>query len=137
MKLSSDNMFLKRSRIALAQVSAVLGDVEKNAKHHYELARKAKTEGADAIIFPELSLTGYTLRDLNNEVALDPNTSPLLNDLRELSKDITIICGGVQRSKNGGVQNTAFVFEDGECKHSHHKIYPPTYGIFEEDRYFV
>src|SRR5476651_2731935 len=102
MKLSSDNMFLKKSRDALAQVSAVLGDVEKNAAHHAALARKAKAQGADAIIFPELSLTGYTLRDLNNEVALDPRTSPLLKDLRELSKEITVICGGVERSGSGG-----------------------------------
>ena len=130
-------MFLKESKIALAQINAVLGDVEKNAKHHLQLSEKAKMQGADAIIFPELSLTGYTLRDLNNDVALDPRTSPLLRDLRELSKDITIICGGVERSGSGGVHNAAFVFEDGECKHSHHKIYPPTYGIFEEERYFL
>ncbi len=137
MKLSSDNMFLKKSKIALAQVSAVLGDVSKNAAHHLELSQKAKVGGADAIIFPELSLTGYTLRDLNNEVALDPNTSPLLKDIRDLSKEITIICGGVERSKSGGVYNSAFIFEDGQCKHSHQKIYPPTYGIFEEERYFL
>jgi predicted amidohydrolase len=137
MKLSSDSMFLKNSKIALAQVSAVLGDVKKNAAHHLELSQKAKSQGADAIIFPELSLTGYTLRDLNNEVALDPYNSPLLKDIREASKEITIICGGVERSKSGGVHNAAFVFEDGECKHTHHKIYPPTYGIFEEERYFL
>jgi predicted amidohydrolase len=130
-------MFLKKSKIALAQVSAVLGDVEKNAKHHLELSRKAKQKGADAIIFPELSLTGYTLRDLNTEVALDPGTSPLLKGLREMSKQITIICGGVERSHTGGVHNAAFIFEDGECKYTHHKIYPPTYGIFEEERYFL
>src|SRR5205085_12324126 len=48
-----------------------------------------------------------------------------------------VICGGVERSKSGGVHNAAFVFEDGICVHSHHKIYPPTYGIFEEERYFL
>ncbi len=137
MKLSSDSMHLKKSKIALAQVSAVLGDVKRNAAHHLEISQRAKAQGASAIIFPELSLTGYTLRDLNIEVALDPYTSPLLKDIRELSKDITIICGGVERSKSSGVHNTAFVFEDGECRHTHHKIYPPTYGIFEEERYFL
>jgi predicted amidohydrolase len=130
-------MFLKKSTIALAQVSAVLGDVKKNAEQHLELSQKAKAQGADAIIFPELSLTGYTLRDLNNEVAVDPVTSPLFDDLRKVSKEITIICGGVERSNAGGVHNAAFVFEDGECKHTHRKIYPPTYGIFEEERYFL
>src|SRR2546423_14095042 len=111
MKLSSDNMFLKKTKIALAQVSAILGMPEKNVEHHLELSRKAKSRGADAIIFPELSLTGYTLRDLNNEVALDPYTSPLLKELRDYSKEITIICGGVERSKTGGVHNAAFIFE--------------------------
>lgn len=130
-------MFLKKSRIAMAQISAVLGDLAKNVEHHIQLAQRALTQGADCIVFPELSLTGYTLRDLNNEVALDPNTSELVTPLRELSKQITIICGGVERSKSGGVHNSAFVFEDGICKHSHHKIYPPTYGIFEEERYFL
>lgn len=130
-------MYLKHSRIALAQITSVLGDVERNAHIHEELARKAKSEGADAIVFPELSLTGYTLRDINYEVALDPRTDPRLAPLRELSKDITIICGGVERAHSGGVYNSAFLFEGGQCKFTHHKVYPPTYGIFEEERYFL
>src|SRR5688572_854842 len=130
-------MYLKKSRIALAQVTSVLGDVERNVQHHVELARKAKLQGADAIVFPELSLTGYTLRDINYEVALEPRTDPRLAGLREASKDITIICGGVERAHNGGVYNSAFLFEGGECTFTHHKIYPPTYGIFEEERYFL
>src|SRR5688572_22201677 len=128
-------MYLKRSRIALAQTTSVLGDVERNAQHHRELAQQAKAGGADAIIFPELSLTGYTLRDINYEVALDPRTDSRLVELREVSKDITIICGGVERAASGGVYNSAFLFEGGECRFTHHKIYPPTYGIFEEERY--
>ncbi|MEP7235936.1 MAG: nitrilase-related carbon-nitrogen hydrolase, partial [Ignavibacteriota bacterium] len=134
MMLSSDSMFLKKSTIALAQISAVLGDVKKNVRIHIEHAEKALSKGAQAIIFPELSLTGYTLRDLNNEVALDPNTSAELDELRKLSKDITIICGGAERGRSGAISNAGFVFEDGICKHIHRKIYPPTYGIFEEER---
>ncbi len=124
-------------RIALAQATAILGNVSANAANHIALAKEAITEKADAIVFPELSLTGYTLRDLNLEVALNPETSELLSDLRTLSKQITIICGGVERTSNGGVYNSAFIFEDGGLKHTHHKIYPPTYGIFEEQRYFL
>lgn len=130
-------MYLKRSRIALAQGTSVLGDVEKNVQSHVELARKAKSQGADAIIFPELSLTGYTLRDINYEVALNPYSDTRLQSLREISKEITVICGGVERAKSGGVYNSAFLFEGGDCKFTHHKVYPPTYGIFEEERYFL
>jgi predicted amidohydrolase len=129
-------MNLKASRIALAQTSAVIGDVQKNVAQHLILARKAIEGGAQAIIFPELSLTGYSLRDLNFEVALDPATSPHVAWLRELSSEITIICGGVDLDKSGAVYNAAFCFEDGELKAKHRKIYPPTYGLFEEMRYF-
>jgi len=129
-------MYLKASRIALAQTSAVLGDVQKNAERHVTLARKAIEAEADAIVFPELSLTGYSLRDLNYEIALDPATSPLLAGLRELSNEITIICGGVDLDRSGAVFNAALCFEDGELVATHRKIYPPTYGLFEEMRYF-
>ncbi len=53
-----------------------------------------------------------------------------------LSKEIIIIVGGVEEGDNFAIYNSAFVFEDGEIKHIHRKIYPPTYGMFEEMRYF-
>ena len=130
-------MHLKRARIALAQLSPHLGDVKRNVDKHIEWCERARKEHADVIIFPELSLTGYTLRDLNFEVALDPRTAPELEPLRKMSKEITIVCGGVERAASGGVHNAGFVFEDGELIHAHHKVYPPTYAIFEEERYFL
>src|SRR5690242_16895074 len=130
-------MYLKRSRIALAQISPFLGDVERNVVRHLEWCDRALEQKADAIVFPELSLTGYTLRDLNFEVAVDPLTASVLEPLRKKSKELTIICGGVERAKSGGVHNAAFTFEGGELIHSHHKVYPPTYAIFEEERYFL
>lgn len=130
-------MYLKRSRIALAQISSFLGDVERNVQKHLEWCDLAIDEKADAIIFPELSLTGYTLRDLNFEVAADPMTASILEPLRKKSKKLTIVCGGVERAQSGGVHNAAFTFEDGKLIHSHHKVYPPTYAIFEEERYFL
>jgi predicted amidohydrolase len=130
-------MHLRRSRIALAQLSPFLGDVERNVQKHLEWCERALKQNADAIIFPELSLTGYTLRDLNFDVAMDPASAPVLEPLRKMSKQLTIICGGVQRALSGGVHNTALTFEDGELVHAHHKVYPPTYAIFEEERYFL
>ena len=128
-------MLLKPSRIALAQISSVLGDVGRNIERHVEWCERAIERGADAIVFPELSLTGYTLRDLNFECAIGLD-SPVIAPLKKLSKKISIICGAVEADERGAVYNAALLFEDGEVKHSHRKVYPPTYGIFEEGRYF-
>src|ERR1035437_9809972 len=100
------------------------------------MAERAIGAEADAIIFPELSLSGYTLRDLNFEVALQTRTSAHLDPLRELSKKITIICGAVEEDERGAVYNSALLIEGGEVRHTHRKVYPPTYGMFEEGRYF-
>ena len=129
-------MLLRPSTLALAQTTAVIGDVAKNVERHLELATRAADQGADAILFPELSLSGYTLRDLNFECAITPE-APVLAPLRELSRRITIIAGAAERDDRGGVYNAAFLFEDGAHLHTHRKVYPPTYGIFEEGRYFT
>jgi predicted amidohydrolase len=128
-------MLLKPARIAFAQISSVLGDVGRNVERHVEWVERAIQRGADAIIFPELSLTGYTLRDLNFECAVGLE-APTYAPLSKLSKKITIICGAVEADERGAVYNAALLFEGGEVKHTHRKVYPPTYGIFEEGRYF-
>lgn len=129
-------MLLKPSVLALAQVDCVLGDVKRNVESHAEIADRARAQGAQCVIFPELSLTGYSLRDLNFDVAFNRH-SEALSPLLKQSKDITIVCGGVEEDDQGAVYNAAFVLEDGEVKGIHRKIYLPTYGMFEEGRYFT
>lgn len=123
-------------KLAVAQVDAAVGNIESNLRHHLEVVEKAKREGAQLVVFPELSLTGYTLRDLAWEVALNPFTDLRLTPLREASKSVTIVLGIVESAENHGVYNSAVFLEDGFVKHIHRKIYPPTYGMFEEGRYF-
>ncbi len=57
---------------ALAQIDSRVGNVKANLEHHLECIDTAIAQGAQLILFPELSLTGYTLRDLAWDVALDP-----------------------------------------------------------------
>ena len=123
-------------RIALAQINPSLGDVEKNLKKHIDYINKAIKKKADLIVFPELSLTGYTLKDLNAEVAVNPYTAEVLKPLREKSKKISIICGGVEEDDNYGLFNSAFYIAKGQVQCTHRKVYPPDYGMFEEIRYF-
>ncbi|MFQ5798131.1 MAG: nitrilase-related carbon-nitrogen hydrolase, partial [Bacteroidota bacterium] len=122
--------------IALAQIDPVLGDVQRNLKKHLDFVKRAVRKGADLILFPELSLTGYTLRDINLDVAVNPRRSATLQKLASESGNISIVAGGVEESENFGLHNAAFFFEDGKLVAVHRKIYPPTYGMFEEMRYF-
>jgi len=123
-------------RIALAQTDAKVGDIDSNLHHHLEVIERAKQEGAQLVVFPELSLTGYTLRDLAWDVSLNPFHDPRLSSLREASKSISIVTGLVESGENHGIYNSAIFLEDGTIRHIHRKIYPPTYGMFEEGRYF-
>lgn len=134
--LMNNAMLLKPSTIALAQITSALGDIKRNVDTHAAWCERAIERGATAIIFPELSLTGYALRDLNFECALGLE-APELAPLKKLSKKITIIAGAVESDARGAVYNSALLFENGEVKHTHRKVYPPTYGIFEEGRYFT
>ncbi|MGA1846725.1 nitrilase-related carbon-nitrogen hydrolase [Deferribacter abyssi] len=123
-------------KVTIAQMSPVLGDLTKNAEKHYDLIEKAIESKSDIIIFPELSLTGYFLRDLVEETSLSIH-SHILKELKEFSKYISIVVGGVFEDENFLLYNSAFYLEDRELKHIHKKVYLPDYTMFEEGRYFT
>ena len=123
-------------KIAVAQIDSAVGNLEKNIRRHVGFIKRAISKEADVVVFPELSLTGYSIKDLNWDVAVRVDAPAPFKQLIKLSKEITIIAGGVEEGDNFGLYNAAFVFEDGEVYSGHRKIYPPTYGMFEEMRYF-
>lgn len=123
-------------KIAVAQVTSVLGDIEKNIKHHIEFCDRAIENNADLIVFPELSLTGYSVKDLNFVISLELDKTKILDKLKVKSKKISIVCGLVEEDENFAIYNSGVFISDGEIKFVHRKIYPPTYGLFEEFRYF-
>ncbi|MEO6457732.1 MAG: nitrilase-related carbon-nitrogen hydrolase, partial [Chloroflexia bacterium] len=65
--------------VALAQINVKLGDIDANLCKHLECVEKAKEAGASLLIFPELSLTGYYLQDITNEIGMrvSPPAPPL------------------------------------------------------------
>ncbi|MGL5936886.1 MAG: nitrilase-related carbon-nitrogen hydrolase, partial [Cetobacterium sp.] len=119
-------------KVFLAQMKPILGDTEKNLKKIVDIVEKEIEKGTEVVVFPELSLTGYLLEEMVYDVALDKVPDILL----ELSKKISIIVGAVELSEDLYHYNTAFYLEDGEIKHKHRKVYLPTYGLFDEGRYF-
>lgn len=124
-------------KVALAQIAPILQDVKKNFARHLELIEKAKRNQVDLIIFPELSLTGYTLKDLVPDIAIKPDKDKLFNKLKLMSRDISIVLGFVEEKEKGNFFNSAAFFAKGEILHIHRKVFLPTYGMFEEGKFFA
>ncbi len=125
-----------KKTIAVAQIDSTVGDIERNIRKHIVYIEKAIEKKCSLIVFPELSLTGYSVKDLHWDLALRAEKQKIFAPLLSLSKRITIIAGGVEEGSNYGIYNSAFLFEDGVVHSAHRKIYLPTYGMFEEMRYF-
>jgi len=124
------------TKVVLAQIAPTLGDLDRNLKMHLDEIRRAVRAGADLIIFPELSLTGYLLQDLVPECAQEGESGPLLKALARASRDIAVVAGWVERTPGSVHHNTAGCFLNGRLAHRHRKVYLPTYGMFDEGRYF-
>jgi NAD+ synthase (glutamine-hydrolysing) len=126
--------------IALAQISTQMGVVRANLEKHLALIDQAHAAGADLIVFPELSLTGYMLQDLTTSVARRPDDGdttfiPLLEASRE--KGIDIVVGFVDEDPRHRFYIASAYLSQGQVVHVHHKLYLPTYGLFDEGRFFA
>ncbi len=124
--------------IALAQLNTHLGDVPANLEKHLDQVRQAKAAGADLLIFPELSLTGYCLQDLVPAVAHHASSDdPLFKPLLEASQWIDLVVGFVDEDQRHRFYISSAYLSGGLVLHVHHKVYLPTYGLFDEGRFFA
>jgi predicted amidohydrolase len=126
-------------KIALAQMAPHLGNTQSNFELHLQAVEKARREKVDLLIFPELSLTGYLLKDLVETAALDPDKSPMFKEFRSLSRDISLVLGFVEeKSREKGLFfNSAAFLDKGKVLHIHRKVFLPTSGMFDEGRFFA
>jgi NAD+ synthase (glutamine-hydrolysing) len=124
--------------LALAQINTHLGDVEANLEKHLAMIHEARTGGAELLIFPELSLTGYVLQDLVPSVSHRPEKDdPVFRRLLQASQDIDLVVGFVDEDDRHRFFISAAYLARGEVLHVHHKLYLPTYGLFDEGRFFA
>ncbi len=91
---------------------------------------------ADLIVFPELSLTGYFVRDMVPDVAIAPD-APEIRELLDAAGPMAVVLGFVEESPQHRFYNSALYAEGGRIVHRHRKVYLPTYGLFDEQRYFA
>jgi predicted amidohydrolase len=122
--------------VGIAQINPRLGDLEANFSLCEYYIRRAQEKGLDLLVFPELSLTGYHLRDMVTTVALRTD-SPEMGRLKELSREMPFVVGLVEESQDYRFYNAALYLAEGQISHLHRKVYLPTYGMFDEQRYFA
>lgn len=125
-------------KLALAQIATQLGNVQSNLEKHLRLAEEAHRAGAQLVVFPELSLTGYVLQDLTPTVAHRPDAGdPVFGTLLETSRQIDLVVGFVEEDVRSRFFISAAYLSDGRVVHVHRKVYLPTYGLFDEGRFFA
>ena len=127
-----------RIKVGLAQIYPKLGDLSYNLSRHLDYARQAREAGVDLLVFPELSLTGYQVQDLVPEVAIETDADDkIFAELLAASCDIDIVFGFVHRDQRKRFYIANAYLSGGAALHLHHKLYLPTYAMFDESRYFA
>ena len=127
---------MKSFKIALAQFSPHIGNLEANAQKMLEQANEAKKQNADLIIFPELSSIGYPAEDLLLRPSLTKRTQQVFEQLKTV-KDIVMVFGFVNHTEDGQRYNAAAVMKDGQVLGVYNKQNLPNYSVFDEKRYFT
>jgi len=124
-------------RLVVAQANLLVGDIRGNVDKVITLAEQARDEyRADAVVFPELALTGYPPEDLLLRPGLYERIDEGLTRLRKCVHGITVVVGYPEQT-HSGVYNAARVLRDGQVLGNARKHYLPNYAVFDEKRYFI
>ena len=123
-------------RIALAQLNFLVGDVQGNAARVIATARSAAVEsGADLVLFPELTLSGYPPEDLLFHRGFRRQIEAGLERVRAEATDVPVMLGFPEYTASG-IYNSAALVSRGEIAAIHRKAELPNYKVFDEKRYF-
>jgi len=126
-------------KVTIGQVNTTNGDIAGNVKKIVDAIARAKGEGSDLVVFPELTTHGYTSQDWFQdpdiiEHALDP-----LEPIIPSTKGIAAVIGVIRRNfDNDGrrLYNSAAVISDGELLGFADKTLLPEYDVFDDPRWF-
>lgn len=133
---------MKKTKIYLAQINTIVGDLEGNAKKILQEFRKAEAEDADLAIFCEMSVTGYPAEDLWLKKYFIDAANEKIKEILAATKGsrCAMVLGAPHSSLNRAnkniIHNAAFLLENGEVKKIMRKKTLPNYGVFDEKRYF-
>src|SRR4051812_41218512 len=121
-------------RIALAQIDAVVGDLEGNERLILEHLERAAAAGAQIVLFPELAVTGYPPEDRRVKAHFRTDARGSLERIAGAGSGLVAIGGVPERADD--VFTAAAVLADGAVQGVYRKNRLPNYGVFDEHRYF-
>lgn len=127
-------------KIALGQINPTIGDFSGNAARHIEFAQRARSAGAELILFPELSVCGYPPRDLVERPSFVAKNREIAEQIAQCTPGISVICGLVTPANyetGKSVMNSAALLRDGKIAFLQSKMLLPTYDVFDEMRNFA
>lgn len=131
---------MREFTIALGQISSRVGDKKHNIETITKKAVQAKKEKADLIVFPELSLTGYVVRDRAYELAEPIPSGTSVREIEQIARkeQIHIIFGMIEKGPKASaiLHNTAVLIGPEGYVGKYQKMFLPTHSVFEERRYF-
>ena len=122
-------------RIALGQLNFTVGDIEGNAARAIDAIRESSERGAQALVLPELALTGYPPEDLVLKSGFVPANRRALENVATHTGDLLTVVGFVD-GDDKHLYNAAAICHAGAIKAVYRKQLLPNYGVFDERRYF-
>ena len=117
-------------KIAIAQINCIVGDLAGNSAKIAEYARRAKVQGADILLTPELSLCGYPPEDLLLRNGFYHACETALHDLAKHAQGITLIVGHPHKVEKR-FYNSASILRDGKVVSTYHKHALPNHSVFD------
>ena len=122
-------------RLALAQMDAVVGDLDGNRERILAQLEAARDQGTDLVVFPELAVTGYPPEDLLLRPGFVAAARASLDEIALACTGITVLVGVPLFERD--LHNCCAVLADGGVRGVYRKRYLPNYGVFDEHRYFA
>ncbi|MGF1629082.1 MAG: nitrilase-related carbon-nitrogen hydrolase [Kiloniellaceae bacterium] len=126
----------RRLKLAIGQIEASYGDMVANLAKHLDMMAAARAGGADVLLFPELSLTGYCVGEHSLSLAI-PRDHEIIGRLAEASKDIWTVVGFIEEGVAAQIHNSVAVLRNGEIAFLHRKLNLATFGKLEEGKHFA
>ena len=122
-------------RIALCQANLPVGDIDGNVERVRAHVSHARDAGADLIVCPELTITGYPPEDLLLRPRFSERAHRAVHELASDVLDAVVIVGFPLL--DGDLYNAAAVLSDGRVQAVYRKCFLPNYAVFDEQRYFA